>query len=67
MAKKAVKAVNNETDFTFENPNRATIRFNRANILEVSNNGEALTVTCKLINEITKKTYIGVANLSEVE
>ena len=61
-----LKAVS-ETDFTFNTPCRAVIRFNSANVLDVLVNLEQLTISGTLYDEVNNKEYQVNGELTEKE
>lgn len=61
-----LKAVS-ETDFTFNNPCRAVIRFNSANVLDVLVDLEQLTIAGTLYDEVNSKEYQVNGELTEKE
>lgn len=56
-----------ETDFTFNNPSRAVIRFNSSKVLELNVDLEQLAVLGVLYDEVNKKEYSLVGELTEKE
>lgn len=61
-----LKAVS-ETDFTFNVPCRAVIRFNSANVLDVLVDLEQLTISGTLYDEVNGKEYQVAGELTEKE
>ena len=56
-----------ETDFTFNNPSRAVIRFNASKVIELNVDLQQLSVSGVLYDEVNKKEYSLVGELTEKE
>lgn len=56
-----------ETDFTFNSPSRAVIRFNASKVIELNVDLQQLSVSGVLYDEVNKKKYSLVGELTEKE